>query len=463
MSTRLKFNSTVHHIFRPIIKPLKISVETRSAKYDMGVNHDPIHSFADLFTRYLYARLYQKETFNLSWQVIRQYLCVTPLFYFRRLIRKTGLGPIPVRVIFLAGDPLDWGSLDSIYRECKSNKDFVVHVINIGMTWMGERTDCANLFDQDGVACHDGINQRILLDTLYPDVIFSSSPYDELRPSCYETKELLRYAKICYVPYGIDFSDGSGVLSKQTFGYPIQRNAWRIFTRSSATLESYRKYAGKGKSSVMPLGLPVMDHYHQQSIESLSPDYAERTKDKFKIIYAPHHTIDGWSTFLEYAGCIRDYINQHDDCFLIFRPHPCLMGTLMHRKIMTEHEFRDFFSGDRVYFSEDVDFNKVFRHSDMLISDASSFLVQYAPTGNPIIYLEKVNGWGLESSISRAIDNSCYVARSSEDIVLYISQLKSGLDVMKNQRILTQEDMCRGIFSGGAGKRIANYLLESLA
>ena len=445
------------------VKPLKVWLLRRSEKYNLGLG--PIYSFADLLTRYLYARLYQKESYDLASQIVQQYLWVTPLFHLRRLSRKSGLGHIPIRVIFLAGDPLDWGSLESFYKSCMADNDngFVVHVVNVGMEWQGEYSDCAAHFDKLGIQYHDGINNRARLDLLYPDIIVTCSPYDNLRPSHYGTGDLLRYAKIVYIPYGIDFTDAKGMLSQQTFGNPTQKNSWRIFTRSLQSITNYEKYARKDKASVIPLGLPVLDVYETHSVEPLPTGLKERTRDKFVVVYAPHHTIDGWSTFMQYANCIRDYIQDNNDCFLIFRPHPCLVGTLRYLKIMNDDAFRQFFSGERVYYSEDVNFHSLFRLSHVLVSDASSFLVQYAPTRNPIIYVEKENGWGLDAAMTEYVYESCYIARSECEIVSYIDRLRSGYDSLKANRIQYQERSNIGILSGGSGARIANYLRGQLS
>lgn len=388
---------------------------------------------------------------------------VSILFHLRRAIRKLKLGKIPIRIVFLGTDPLDWWSLDSLYRACVSDPLFTTHVVNIGFNWLFP-SDCSSFFRQNNIEYLDGINSRIRFDLLKPDIIVTSTPYDDLIPSDFRTANLLQYAKIVYIPYGINFSDKAGHFSKQTFGFDRQKHAWRIFTRSKVTRDSYRKYGGVASRRVVPLGLPVIDRYYSDSSSDALPEgIRTASAGKFKIIYAPHHTVNGWSTFLRYGNLIRSFINENEDCFLVFRPHPGLMGTLKRANLTSEEVFRNFFAGDRYYLYDGDDYYGVFRWSDMLISDASSFLGQYAPTRNPIMYLHREDGWGLDETIRDDILRSCYVANSEAEITAFIQQLKSGTDPLKRVRERHQENINMGMFTGGAGERIAAYLRDILA
>ena len=99
---------------------------------------------------------------------------------------------------------------------------------------------------------------------------------------------------------------------------------------------------------------------------------------------------------------------------------------------------------------------------NVLISDASSFLGEYAPTRNPIVYLEYKDGWGLDDTVRENILNSCYVVHSKDELTRVFEQLKDGIDLMKDIREPYQEKISKGMFTGDAGKRIAAYLRRNL-
>jgi glycosyltransferase involved in cell wall biosynthesis len=445
-------------------KKLSHFLKTKLDKYDIGQSYDPLHSLADLLMRHLYARLFQKESFNLRKQITKQYRGASLLFHLRWLIRKLKLGKIPIRIIFLAQDSLAWLFMDSLYRACVSDPLFKTYVINIGFHIWGIQEECSAYLAKNNIEYLDGNNDQIRLDLLNPDIIVTSSPYDHLRPYQFRIADLLRYAKLVYIPYGIPFSDRAGNYNKPIFGLDTQKNAWRIFTGSEKTVGSFRKYGGVPSRRVVSLGLPVIDQYYSSSSSGVLPEAVQSASaGKFKIIYTPHHTVDGWSTFLRYGNHIRRLVQENEDCFLVFRPHWMLVETLKDLNLMSEEAFRSFFAGDRCYLYEGTDYNEFFRWSDVLISDASSFLGQYAPTRNPIIYLHREDGWGLDDTIRDDIFKSCYIARSEDEITAIFQQLKNGMDPLKGERERYQENISVGMFTGGAGKRIAAYIRDKLA
>jgi len=445
------------------LMPLLKKVKYKYFKYDIGQNYDPPSSFADLLVRFLYAYQYQRRSFDLRKKIIRQYRSVSIFFHLRRMIRKLKLGEIPIRIVFLAQDSLAWLFMDTLYRACVSDPLFKAYVINIGFFW-GVQEECTAYLVKNNIPYLDGHNNQFRLDLLNPDIIVTSSPYDDFRPYPFRVANLLRYAKLVYIPYGITFSDGAGNYNKPVFGLDTQKNAWRIFTSSKKTVGSFRKYGGVPSRRVVSLGTPVIDQYYSSSSSDALPEaIRSASAEKFKIIYSPHWTVDGWSTFLRYANHIRRLIDENEDCFLVFRPHWKLVVTLNDLNLMSEDAFYSFFAGDRCSLYEGTDYNELFRWSDVLISDASSFLGQYAPTRKPIIYLHREDGWGLDDSIREDIFNSCYVARSEDEITAIFQQLKNGMDSLKSTRERYQENISVGMFTGGAGKRIAAYLRDKLA
>lgn len=439
-------------------------VNSKYFKYDIGRNYDPPSSFADILMRFFYARLYQKESSDLRKQICKQYRYVSILFHLRRAIRKLKLGKIPIRIVFLGEDPLHWKSMDSLYHACLSDSRFKTHVVNMGYTWQSFK-ECSSFFAKNHIEfIEDEINNRIQLNLLNPDIFVVSIPYEGCRPNGYETGVLLRYANLVYIPYSIDYATGEKGMNQCLFNLVTIKNAWRIFARSEKMDDVYRKYGRVKSGRVVSLGTPRIDQYYTSSSSDVLPEEVQAaSKGKFKIIYSPHWSIDGWSTFLRNANHIRRLVQENKDCYLVFRPHPGLKSTLKNNKLMSEDEFLNFFDSNRCYLYEGDNYYGLFHWSDMLISDFSSFLAEYAPTRNPIMYLHREDGWGLGDTIREDIFNSCYVARSEDEITTIFQQIKNGLDPLKGKRERYQENICMGMFTGGAGKRIAAYLSDRLA
>ena len=357
---------------------------------------------------------------------------------------------------------MNWQIVESLYYACAADPNFKTRVINIGFNNVS-LNDCGTYFNRKNIECLDGLHERIKLDLLNPDLIVVASPYDDYRPEQYRTASLLRYAKLIYIPYGIPFSGQIDTIADQTFGNDPQKNAWRIFTTSEATISSFQKYGHIAKRRLVCSGTPKIDQYYMNTSEVDLPEgIRSASRGKFKIIYAPHHVLQGWSTFLQYGEYIRQLVEEHTDCYLVFRPHPLLKVALSKKGIMSEQAFKDFFTGVRSAIYEGEDYYELFHWSDMLISDASSFLGEYAPTRNPIVYLEYKDGWGLDDTVRENILNSCYVVHSKDELTRVFEQLKDGIDLMKDIREPYQEKISKGMFTGDAGKRIAAYLRRNL-
>jgi hypothetical protein len=393
-------------------------------------------------------------------------LAATVMFHLKRAIRKLRIRKLPIRVVFLAQDPLNWLSVDSLYQSCLADPVFQVHVINVGFKYGTDyATDCANLFRQNQIPFLDGVNNPIELGRLSPDIIVLSSPYDDCRPAPYRTRKLLRRAKTLYICYGPDFADRRGVLAKQVFGIDTQRYAWRIVTRSSDTIGEYKKHGNVPARRILCLGHPRMDQFYSGlQGDPLPQDLLAASAGKFKVIYSPHHSLEGWSTFLRYGTLIRQLIRDNTDLYVVFRPHPLLEGSLKQANIMKPEVFRSLFQGERCCWYTGSNYYDLFRWSNALVSDASSFLVEYAPTRQPIVYLNREDGWGgLDDTLRENVLNSCYVVRSAAEIGATLQQLAAGHDPLRLTRLPYQENMSQGMFTGGAGTRVAEYLKKKLA
>ncbi len=446
---------------RRVLSRLVQRLETR---YDLSAHREPLSSGPDLLTRYLYARIHQRESFDARKRTVRQYRWVSFLFHLKRVIRKVRPGAIPIRIVFLAGDPQDWFSLDTVYRACLRDPRFRVSVVNIGFTSKAHgSSECSELFRKRGIPYIEGVEEEVRLDHLHPDLIAVSSPYESFRPPHYRTANLLRYAKLVYICYGPDFADKEGALAKQVYGYDSQSNAWRIFTRSPRTLSHYRRYGGVPARRIVCLGHPRIDQYADAAVELLPERIRSDSAGRFKIIYAPHHSLQGWSTFLRYGEQIRRLLDEHEDCYLVFRPHPILRLTVTASGAMSEEELLGMFDGDRCCLYDGEDYYALFRWSDLLISEASSFLVEYGPTRNPILYLHRADGRDLDDTLREDVHGSCYVAHDESEVATLFKQLTTGSDPLRDVRPRYQENMDVGMFSGGSGERVARYVRDTLS
>lgn len=50
--------------------------------------------------------------------------------------------------------------------------------------------------------------------------------------------------------------------------------------------------------------------------------------------------------------------------------------------------------------------------------------MEYAPTGKPIIYAHREDGWGIDKTMQEDVSQRCYAARSADEITAAFMQLK---------------------------------------
>ena len=384
---------------------------------------------------------------------------------FRRRRRRAGRAG-PIHAVFLGADPQDWLSLHTVYEASRADPAFRVTVVSVSWRgWLTFSTNCEALFAELGVPYVDGMAPGFSLAELRPDVIFTSTPYDEFQLEQFRSSSICRLAKVVYISYGVDFADkAESAFDRMIFGGPVHRGAWRIFTRSTDNIPRYSRY-GVAASRVVAAGLPIIDRYYQDDDVSYAPaPFREHNEERFKILYCPHHSIGLWSTFDRNSEVIRDFVARDDGACLVFRPHPGLPIKLETDGIIGQDDLRHRFTSSRMIYNDSVPYYGIFHWSNILITDASSFLIQYAPTKKPIIFLDNSrNGRGIDETIRPEIMKSYYVARDADELVETLSVLRSGVDPMRRKRLASQERLCYRVFEPGAGRRIADYVRDNFS
>jgi hypothetical protein len=370
-----------------------------------------------------------------------------------------------VRIVFLAQDPLDWWSMHSLYEACRDDPRFEAHVVSIGFgPWQGVSTDCDALFARLGLSAVDGVAEPNALRDLSPDVVVLTSPYDLYRHREYHADRLARAAKIVYIPYGIDFGDRTGRMAAVFYGQPLVRRAWRIFTSSPDRVKLWAQRAGVARRCVVGRGLPVIDQTHAAAHHPPLPTpVLAAAGDRFTVLYTPHHSIDDWSTFREHGATMRRLLDEHDDWFLLFRPHPALRRELERVGDVSGRAYEEYFGTERAYFDDSDDFFASLAAADALVSDASSMLFHFAPTDKPIVYLDRSEGAGLDELAAAYVEKACYVARTATEIEAALVRLSQGDDPLAHARRQAHRSGVPLVTADGAGRRIRDHLAKALA
>ena len=303
------------------------------------------------------------------------------------------------------------------------------------------------------------------LEQISPDYIFLNVPYTDEYPVPYEIHNLVRIAKVCYVPYGYQLPNEKRfeVLYSGSLSEGLLQNVDFLFADSKATFvySQQRMWLSTllyGKR-LYELGFPRFDNI---SIES------GQTEVK-NILWLPRWTSENQeeaynlpSCFFEYKDLLPKYIEERKDGHLIIRPHPLAFQNYVEKGVMTVHEVQAYKQrialSQWVSLDEQPSYEESFANADILVADYSSIIIEYAYLGKPIIYCG--NPEDLSPLVSYLTETFYYV-KNWEQMKKVLDDLSDGIDPMKERRDIAVEQFRNS--TQNASAKIMNVLWKDFS
>ncbi|CAM3366926.1 hypothetical protein BOSP111201_01360 [Bordetella sputigena] len=295
-----------------------------------------------------------------------------------------------------------------------------------------------------------------------PDIVFLQNPYDSTRPAALDMWKVRNTgARIAYIPYGLDVGGGSDNLRWQ-YDLDVHRYAWRVFARSEAHRRMFSMHCTSGNSHVVVTGHPKIDAIIAAT-RGRESSITEQQGRKI-ILWTPHFSVEhgGWSTFDRVSESILGFFEaQPPGLSLIIRPHPLFFGRL--RNITTsetEAAIRArFHQPPFIMLHEENEYTDLFIRSHALMADAGSFLLEYLPTGKPILYLHNPEGPGLSEAGN--FTHAYYTAVSPDDVRDFLEMVAHDEDPMREERIAQISQVLHNC-DGKAGITIVEHIVKEV-
>lgn len=370
-----------------------------------------------------------------------------------------------VKVCFLVSENQKW-NCDSLYHQLKEKSKFDVSIVLSKLDRDGDAAYLKNLkfFLDNGYEVNEGYN---LIKHTYNslksyDLIFYQQPWNF--SGLHKPEVTFMHSLLCYIPYGLMVANND----KSHYGIRFQKLLWKYFSPNIIISELFFGYNIMdkmltnilGKEKVVTLGHPKLDYYIEKNI----PVVVKPT-----VIYAPHHSIDDWSTLkyatFEWSGIKALELAEKDPMInWVFKPHPRLKQALKENNIMTDKEVDDYYLAwdmlpNAITF-DSGDYLDIFLNSSLLLTDCGSFLAEYLPTTKPVILLVNKDsaGYNVFGDLLVSTYYKCYDGIEMESIVQDI--LYNKIDPMKKLRVQCLNahfnlDKC-------AGLSIAQYLIKEV-
>ena len=323
-------------------------------------------------------------------------------------IRNETITGRPLRVALLVNDRTKWNAA-SLVREMRSEGwEIRLHLCltdaqDLSLderrsSYATERAFFAAI-DPDLMDLYDPeVDQVVPVEEIDADVVFFQQPWGMKAAP----RRLAGRALGAYMHYGFMLTANHGMHYNIGTFHPY---LWRYFTQTEAHRTLHLAHDPSAYDRLVVTGYPKLDVY-------LDADPTERIDHPIwegpdrrakRIIFAPHHSLGQdnlrMATFRWTHDVMLKHAQAHPGLQWVYKPHATLRHSVVRNDVMTKEQYAAYeqswaqLPNATVYDSGD--YFEIFRSSDVLITDSGSFLAEYLPTRNPIIWLVQAGSIGL--------------------------------------------------------------------
>ncbi|MCM1003415.1 MAG: CDP-glycerol glycerophosphotransferase family protein [Candidatus Gastranaerophilales bacterium] len=338
------------------------------------------------------------------------------------------------KVIFYVYDCAKW-KCQSLYDLMGKSKDFTPLIVvtknaanNIDNPSYQTQEEILNTFEffkSRGMNVEMGYNftleKHIPLKEFEPDIIIYQHPwYVETSQGPVVCSE---FALTAYIPYDIATTNLPSDYNLRFHNY-----VENFFVFNNSFKEYYSQRMDNKGENIKVTGALALDYFTAHPPKN----------EKQYVIYAPHWTVKhegtiAYSTFAETGKFMLEYAKRNPQFNWLFKPHPMLKKALIDNKIMTKQEVKEYYNS----WSEacfDGDYFKYFNDSQLMITDCSTFLLEYAVTQKPLIRLVSKNMPEFNTTTEEVV-KTYYNAQDIQELEKYLDMiLKEKNDPMKKHR-----------------------------
>jgi len=374
-----------------------------------------------------------------------------------------------LKVGFIVLTESTW-KLEPLLRRMEDDEAFETAVV---VTPLKTLDDVERQFEQERTKAYfsgRGGNSPVMttpkeLSNFDPDVVFLTNPHPIYDMLFYN--KIYEHKLCCYVPYthGVDKYNNS----QSQYNQPFHNSMWRIFAPHEQSKKIYRTISFKKGKNVVVTGYPACEPFLNPS-EVNSHPWKAQDREKLKIIWAPHHTIDEptlpYADFLRYADdfvALADRYRQ--DVQWAFKPHPLLKSKLYKHPDWGRKRSDDYFEYWRAEDHcqlEEGGYVDLFKQSDAMIHDCASFLAEYLYLNKPVLFLQAVdNIRDFLSDFGVDAFEACEHARSFKDVESFVFDLCNKHFSDSSKRVAFYKNNIEPYFSPYPSEKIIRHIKEN--
>ena len=405
---------------------------------------------------------YRKSKRFLIWKIQN---CV-----YKKEVKRLSGTLEPIQVWFLVLYPSVW-KYDSLYRLMEKDVRFSPHIMVCPVVdghdnrMIETMNKCYDYFISKGYdvikAFDENLSKYVEVNSLKPDILFYASQWDGHYDKRYRSSSLFKYLK-CYVNYSYKNNPYEWSIASQ-----FQGKMWMYFSECEDNKELALSFNPREFKNIHVVGYPMYDEI--QETTALGKEWKIKDKKLKRIIWAPHHSIEGHdgliklSTFLSYYKTMQQLAQKYKTTVqFVFKPHPQLRSVLYQHpdwgKERTD-EYYDFWENSENTSYVNGAYVDLFKSSDAMIHDCHSFTVEYLYVNKPVMFLANYDRPGQSNKVGMKAFNAHYHGMNEEDIENFIKNVViDSNDTMKSIR----NEFYQSVLVPPYGKTVAENILYEI-
>lgn len=295
-----------------------------------------------------------------------------------------------------------------------------------------------------------------------PDYVFIQRPYDMYVPDEYKKETMIKYTRICYIPYGFSLVDIFDI----SFKPEDAKNIDIIFAEHEEVSDIYKKTISKidddKKRISICLGYPSLDESIKKAQSMGSAFNKIEKRINTNVLWTPRWTTDKTAvetSFFDYKDCLVDYCKKNKNINLVFRPHPLAFKNFIEKKEMTEKEVKEYLSNfkENLYYDNSGEYLNTFKDTDILITDFSSIIPEFFLFNKPVIFTQKDTYKKLK--YLEKLEKVFYKVKNKKELFKILDDLQKGIDPLKEKRKELAKKILKD-YDGKVAYRIKEYIKE---
>lgn len=382
--------------------------------------------------------------------------------------------PVRLEIAFLPYKSSMWDCMDSVWRAAAADRNCDSYVVPIPY-YDRDPDRSLGTFHYEGRMFPPEVPivdyKSYDLARRKPDVIYIHNPYDEynlvtsIDPNYYSNELKKHTDMLVYLPYYVaGYANGlsSGTLS----ALPVYRYADRVVAQSEPMRQGLLDI-GLPPERVLVLGSPKFDAVINRDRKERFAEWETRLKGKtvFLVNTSLSDLLSHDESWLVKMERLMQTILAHDDCAVIWRPHPLMESTLKSMRRELTHRFQEMkrllLEHDHFIFDMNNDYLPAFDASDALIGDYSSLNWVYGATGKPVLCMSECKE-NVTAAKYRLLDFSeFYFVNDGVSTETFVDMVRNGRDPNRDARISALLASVANL-DGTAGQAIHHNVVEQV-